>query len=132
MKLYTTRNNGLIPASFWDWTFGDIFESKQTRMLQCDVLEKENGYELVLDVPGFSKEDVSITVESDVMKIKVERKQESKSDNYLVRERNASFERRFSIGKVDASQISAKCENGVLTVFLPKQKEPEVLQIAIN
>uniref|UniRef100_J3LHQ9 SHSP domain-containing protein n=1 Tax=Oryza brachyantha TaxID=4533 RepID=J3LHQ9_ORYBR len=102
-----------------------------------DIVETLGTYEFVLDVPGLSKSDIQVTLEEDrvlVMKSsngkrKREEEEEDGDCKYIRLERRASprsFARKFRLPEdADTGGISARCENGVLTVTVKKRPPPE-------
>ncbi len=107
-----------------------------------DVLEHKDSYEIVMDLPGKTQDDIELTVKDNVHTIaskseekaseqKAEDKQESK---FLIRERcSASFKRSFSLPRnADSQQISAQFKNGVLAVKIPCKAELAERKIQIN
>jgi HSP20 family protein len=96
---------------------------------QLDVFRR--GDELVVraDLPGLSKDDVSIEVENDVLTIRGERKQEAHEDRdgYYWNERSyGAFERSVALPDgTDGDQAQASFRDGVLEVTLPAPKAPE-------
>ena len=86
--------------------------------------KKDNGYMITAQVPGMSKEDISIKLEDSVLKITGE-KQVNES-------MTTSINKDFTISSsINTSKIEAKVENGILTVFIP-QKENKSKKITIN
>eukprot|EP00898_Chlorokybus_atmophyticus_P007368 jgi/Chlat1/7632/Chrsp64S07110 len=104
-----------------------------------DVVEKKDAFEFRADVPGMNKEDIKVQVlEGRVLSISGERKKEEKKegDNWHRMERNyGRFERAFKLPQnTDPSKVTAKHENGVLTVSVQKHQEepPKTTDIAIH
>lgn len=98
--------------------------------LAVDIKETENSYSIVADVPGLSRDDVTIEITPDhVLRISGERKQESKEEEegFVRVERSyGSFTRSFKLPThVDATQISAEMEQGLLTIEIPKVESKE-------
>lgn len=96
-----------------------------------DVTDEGDFYQLTADLPGFKKEDISIDVEDGMLTIKAERNEENeekdKKGRYLRRERSyGSYQRSFDLSDVDDDRITAKYEDGVLTLELPKKQAPEI------
>lgn len=120
---------GPLPSS---WTGG--------MRVAMDVKEHGDRYELTADVPGLSKEDISIQVRGDrVLVISGERTADSedKGDGYYRMERSyGKFMRSFELPKdADERAVKAKAENGVLSVSIPKKPdkdEPSVQVIDIE
>ncbi len=101
-----------------------------------DVMEKDNEYEVHASLPGIKPEDVQITVQGNTVTIRGESgaEQERKDENWIVRERRSgSFYRSFSLpSEVDAGKATARYENGVLVLDLPKAEAAQPRRIQIN
>ena len=102
----------------------------------ADLVEAEDGYHIELDVPGLTEKDVQIQFEDDVLTVSGERKTEHKSveDGYrYVERRQGRFERSFRLPQgIDAEQVKANIEQGVLRVTLPKPEKLKPKQIPVN
>lgn len=124
--------------------FGDLFGSHEGRgdveetswTPSVDVTETETGFEVRAELPGVSKDDVSVSVKDNLLTIKGEKRQENVDDsnNYRRVERcYGSFERRFSLPpKVDVDSVRAEFKDGVLTLSIPKPEEVKPKEILIN
>jgi HSP20 family protein len=92
-----------------------------------DVVEKDNAYEIIAELPGMDEKNVEVKVVDDTLTIKGEKqeeKEEKKKDYYLQERHFGSFERAFAIPQgVDTDMIEASFKKGVLTVRLPKKPE---------
>ncbi len=103
-----------------------------------DVRETDDAYIVEADVPGMKKEDVHIEVADNVLTIKGERKdeKEEKDKNYHRIERSfGSFARSVALpAGFDGNKVTAKFENGVLTVTLPKpdERKPRRVEVKVN
>ena len=91
-----------------------------------DIFETEDALTVVMEVPGVDREAIDISIENDVLKIEA-KIDPSKYDGMepLYTEYNVGhFARSFTLSnKIDRQQISAKLEDGVLTLTLKKAKE---------
>lgn len=133
-----TRDLGL--DNFFDNFFGSSLNTVNRKgvSFKMDISEEENSYRVEADMPGVNKEDINIAVNDKTLQISV--KHEEKIDNsdknnkYIHRERYfSSCSRSVYLGDIDESQISAKMENGVLIVNIPKlTKEEQSRQIEIK
>ncbi|MBW6497845.1 MAG: Hsp20/alpha crystallin family protein [Bacteroidales bacterium] len=97
-----------------------------------NIREDEKQFEIQLAAPGMKKEDFSLQVENSVLSVSFEKKEEDKQeDHYLRREFGLdNFTRSFTIPKTtNAEQISARYENGILFVSVPKL-EPEKARLS--
>jgi len=94
-----------------------------------DIVEKDNAFEVVADVPGFDEKNIEVKDANGGLTIKAERqdaKEEKKKDYHLNERRFASFERSFRLPEgVDTDKIEANFKSGVLTVTLPKTVEAQ-------
>ena len=100
-----------------------------------DVEENENNVVVTADIPGINKEDIDISINDDMLQItgKCQTESEEKNENYIHRERAYSmFSRAVKLpASVQEDGATAKLENGVLKVALPKSqiedKEKKIL-----
>lgn len=103
---------------------------------RVNAWEKENEYVLEMEVPGMKKEDIHLEVLNDqlVIKSEVNRDAEEAQPQYKIWEfERTSFERSFRLGEaVDQEKISAKTENGMLYVTLPKKEKAQPRKIEIT
>lgn len=118
----------------FDRTFNELFnmfgtvltDTVKPSSIPVDIEEKEKEFILTADVPGYAKKDINVSVDNGVLKISVEKKPKKKeeTDRYRYNERNSgSFNRSFTLSdNIDIESISGACENGVLTVTLPKKE----------
>jgi HSP20 family molecular chaperone IbpA len=97
-------------------------------VMKTDIKEKEGGFELDIDLPGYKKEDVKAQLKDGYMTISAETSQENdeKDDNgkYIRRERySGTCSRSFYVGEdITEEDIKAKFDNGILKVFVPKKE----------
>ena len=101
-----------------------------------DIAERENEYVAIAELPGVKKEDVKITFENDLLTVQGERKpyvlaEEARVLLNEMRSREFSRSIRIPVG-IDANNISAELENGILRIVLPKSQEARVRTIAIK
>ena len=101
------------------------------------VVEKDNVI-VKADLPGLTKDDISVTLQDNYLTIKGEKKHEveQKEANYFLSERvYGSFTRTIELPvAVDASKIDARFKDGVLHVTLPKTEEakPKHIDVHVN
>ncbi len=111
-------------------------EASKTLMPAVDIVERENDFNIKLELPGVEKKDVKITVQNDILTIKGEKKQESekKGENYHRVERSYGiFQRSFTLpSSVNSEKIDASYDNGVLTVSVPKLEEAKPKEIEVK
>ena len=101
-----------------------------------DIYEDEHSIQLKLEVPGIEEKDLDVRVENNVLTVSGERKfeKEEKEENFRrVERRYGSFTRSFTLpNTVNAEDVSANYENGVLKIKLGKRAEAKPKQIKVN
>lgn len=101
-----------------------------------EVQTDENNVYVRADLPGLKKEDISVTIDDNILTIKGERKFESeeKTKQYHITERSyGSFERNLNLGtNVDAANIKANYKEGVLDITIPKSEKAKAKQIEVG
>lgn len=131
MNILPSRS-GLFDELFRDFTspgffikplHGDTLPSQ----IKLDVNETDSGYTVLAEMPGVTKEDIHVEIDGPQVTIKAEVKQ---FDSQNKDERNLRSERYYGMvsrsfqlpADIDREQASAKYENGVLTLTLPKRR----------
>ena len=103
---------------------------------RTDLVESQNSYRIHLDVPGMSKDDLKINYQDNQLTVSGERTSESTSEDeeYVRVERSfGHFYRSFTLPRtVNAENIEATYENGVLTIEVPKTEEVKPREIEIQ
>ena len=107
-----------------------FFSATAMEPFKTDIRENETEFTLEADLPGFEKKDINLNVDGDTLTSKAERHSEHEDKdakkNYVRCERSyGAYSRSFDISGIDADKITAKYDNGVLTLHMPK-KEPEL------
>ncbi|MGK7311757.1 MAG: Hsp20/alpha crystallin family protein [Candidatus Longimicrobiales bacterium M2_2A_002] len=119
-----------------DSVFGGVSGSNDLWSPPVDV--EETGDELILtaELPGMKHEDIDIELEDGVLTIQGEKKEERKDEGtqgLLYERRWGSFTRKFTLPRaVDANNINASYENGILTIHVPKAEEAKGRKIEIT
>jgi HSP20 family protein len=115
--------------------FGKTFK-EQLFVPQVNIKETNDAYLLELSAPGRNKEDFKINVEKNLLTISSEKKEETntESEKQIRREFSVqSFKRTFTLDdKIQADNIQAKYENGLLTLTLPKKEEVKLVTKEIS
>jgi HSP20 family protein len=101
-----------------------------------DMFEKDDKVLIKAELPGLDKKDVSLDLQNGVLTLKGERKHDNevKEESFYRREMcYGKFVRSFSLPvDIDADQIKAEFQNGLLTVEIPKPEEHKPKQIKVN
>ncbi len=124
----------LLPSLFRNDDFDNFFDMpfsgrENPSMMKTDIVEKDKGYELMMDMPGVKKENVKAELNDGYLTVSVNNEQNNdekdKDGRYIRRERYfGSYSRSFYVGKdITQEDIKAKFENGVLKLDIPKKDE---------
>ena len=131
MKNYlitNSNNKDFLNDLFNDFfvpSFGDI----KPAYMATDIKKSENGITLFIEIPGYNKENLNISYDKGYLTVLAEREvSEEESKEFLRRERANSLKRSYYVGEIDENAISAKYENGILTVNLPKKQRVETIK----
>lgn len=119
--------------------FGEFYHSEDIAEFKTDITDCKDHYLLEADLPGFDKENIKLDLNGDVLTLNAERhsnhEDKDKKGNYVRCERSyGKYSRQFDVSSIDTSKITAKYENGVLKLVLPKKEEvlPEAKTIEIE
>lgn len=101
---------------------------------EVNIFETKEGYVLQAEMPGVSKEGLEITLEGTEITLTGRRQVEATQGQVLFRERQkADFRRVFELDPaIDTSKISARMEQGVLTLTLPKSERVKPRKIVVG
>jgi len=103
-------------------------------LMRTDIKENESGYEIVIDLPGFDKENVTAELKEGVLKIsaKTSTENEENTGTFLRRERfSGQCSRQFYVGDdVEEADVKARFDNGTLLITVPKKVEQPKLEEA--
>ena len=119
----------------------DFFRRSNTDLpaFRTDIRDLGESYVLEAELPGFQKEDIALELKDGILTVSARHDdtRETKDDQgaYIRRERRyGSFSRSFDVTGIEEGAITAKYENGVLSLDLPKAKpaQPETHRISIN
>lgn len=102
----------------------DILENLLTEHhdFKADVYESSEAYQVIAELPGYSKDNIDIQFDEKTLTISVKNTSTitQNQDNYLIKERNSNNQnRQFIFKNVDESNIKATLNNGILNVTLP-------------
>ena len=141
----------LLPSIFGenlfdDWMdFGNVerklYGRHAANVMQTDVHEHDEGYELDIDLPGFKKDEIKLSLENGYLSVSAAKSLDKDKKNIkgkiIRQERYAgSMQRSFYVGdNITETEIKAKFEDGVLKLSIPKkeaEKIPETKTIAIE
>ena len=138
----------MLPSIFGDSLFDDFFDDDFMRLpvwggrnplygkharnlMMTDVRETENTYEVDVDLPGFKKDVIGVELKDGYLTISaskgLDKDEQDKQGKYIRQERYAgACSRSFYVGELEPDQVSAKYEDGILKISLPKQAKQEL------
>ena len=124
-------------AAFGDDFFKDFFSDRviAPRVMKTDIKETDKAYVVEAEMPGVKKEDVALICREGVLTISVKSSEEKteEKDNYVRKERvSGEMSRSFALKDINEEDISAKLDDGVLSVTLPKKAAEEERKIEIE
>lgn len=145
-------NLSLFEPRLFNRNLGDPFESMFNRFMAPMRLEMENGaldmrldvtevdgkYEVHADIPGFKKDEINVRIDGNIVQIdataKKEKETKGNGGKVLRRERwEGAVSRTFSLTQdVDEAKATAKYEDGVLTLELPKKATTTTKRLQIH
>ena len=138
----------MLPSIFSENLFDDFFDDDFMRfpawggrnplygkhaknLMKTDVRETDSTYEVDVDLPGFKKDEINVDLQDGYLTIRaakgLDKDQKDKQGKYIRQERySGACSRSFYVGDVEAKDISAKYEDGILKISLPKQAKQEL------
>ena len=137
----------LMPSVFGENLFDDFFngfpfyDDREERnvekklygkhagnLMKTDIKESDEGYKLMVDLPGFTKDEIQVTLNDGYLTISAEKgldkdEQEKDTGRYIRRERySGACSRSFYVGEaVTEEDIKANFQHGILTLNVPKK-----------
>ncbi|MBC5997823.1 Hsp20/alpha crystallin family protein [Romboutsia ilealis] len=135
MKLVPRRNRGyLFSDSFFDDLFEDEFFKPMNyqNMMKADIQDQGKNYIVDMDLPGFKKEDIRISLENGYLTVNASKdestEEKNEEKNYIHRERyTGQCSRSFYVGdSIKEEDIKAKYIDGILQIIVPKSNVREI------
>ena len=138
----------MLPSIFGENLFDDFFSDPfgmmvpqgrdplygkhAKNLMKTDVRETESTYELDVDLPGFTKDEVNVELKNGYLTIQaskgLDKEQSDKKGKYIRQERYAgACSRTFYVGEgVEPEDVTAKFENGILQLSIPKEAKKQL------
>ena len=112
--------------SFLDDSVCSIIDSSfDSYKFRTTLDDQADAYVMHIQVPGLSREDIEVTVDNGILSVCGEKTINSQM--------NASVNKRLTLGRdIDSSKITAKVENGILELNVPKNEKSKTRKIKIN
>lgn len=128
----SNRKNDYSDYDFFEEAMHDFFPGLYRRnsghkYMRTDIKETDDGYEMEVELPGMDKKDIALELSDGYLNISVSRSDEENSGkgNYIHRERSFSCKRSYYVGDIRKEDVKASYDNGILKVFIPKEKREE-------
>lgn len=128
-------NRSYDPWNSLDSFFAPFFteepRTSSRRYMATDIEDKGDHYEMSVNLPGFDKKDVELSLEDGYLTISAATKSgdnSEESDNRFIRRERyyGTMSRTYYVGDIDEKMIKASFENGVLKISLPKEDKAEI------
>ena len=138
----------MLPSIFGENLFDDFFDDDfgmfpmwnnrsplygkhAKNLMKTDVRETEDTYEVDVDLPGFKKDEINVDLKDGYLTISaakgLDKDETDKKGKYIRQERYAgACSRSFYVGDVEPEDVSAKYEDGILKLSMPKQAKKEL------
>ena len=106
----------------------ELYGKHAKNVMKTDVRELDNGYEIIVDLPGFKKDEIEVQLEDGYLTISaakgLDKDETDKKGNYIRKERySGSMSRSFYVGDgISEDDIHGKFENGILQLDVPKKE----------
>ena len=135
---YPSVFDQLFDTDLFDWNNRN-YSDTNTTLPSVNIKENADAFKVEMAVPGFDKKDFKIALDHNVLTISSEKKveNETKNDEHFTRREYSyqSFSRSFTLPEAaNGDKISAKYDNGILNIEIPKREEAKpkpMRQIAI-
>ena len=137
--LYPTVFNDNLFDNLFDFGFRfpdidrKLYGHTASRMMRTDVRENDGTYEVSIDLPGFKKDEITLSLENGVLSVAAAKgldKNEKDKEGKLIRQErySGSMTRSFYVGDaITEEEVKAKFEDGVLKLTIPKKEEKETI-----
>jgi HSP20 family protein len=124
------RTQERLSQLFEDYMPMEEWRGRKVFMPPVDIKEERDNLVVTIDLPGINKEDIKLDLKGDILEISARsgEEKETEKQGYIRRERSYTrFYRALRLPRSVKDEGTAKMENGVLTITLPKLKleEPE-------
>lgn len=131
------KKKGKENMNYFDRVFSELnnmfYGEGGYKNFPLDLIEVENGFLVIAELPGVKKEDIKMTFESGILTIEADRKKDETA-KYLINERDTMhLKRNINFGDIHEDKIEAKLENGLLQIKImtkvPEEKPKRTITI---
>ena len=122
--------DGFMPIPVWNGR-SPLYGKHAKNLMKTDVRETDTGYEVDIDLPGFKKDEISVELKDGYLTVSaakgLDKDENDKKGRYIRQERYAgACSRSFYVGDMEPEDVSAKYEDGILKLSMPKQAKKEL------
>lgn len=138
MKLVSSKikDYGLLNDDFFNTLDFPFFKmGKNLQMMKTDIVETDSEYVVEIDVPGYQKDEINISLDSNYLTVTASREENKKAEhqNYLLQERRlGTCSRSFYVGDINYENVKATFNNGTLNLIIPKVKDTKEIKKTIT
>ncbi len=129
------RNNNDNEISLFD-AFDDFFRPvffDEYNPMRTDVKENDEGYHLDIEVAGFKKDEINVSLENGYLTVSAKKHSKDDKSKYVRREISESYQRSYYVGdNISENDVKAKYENGILALDIPKSQPKQIQAHSIN
>ncbi len=131
------QQKGRLDMLIFDNVFDDLnnffYGQGGYKSFPVDMIEIQNGFQVIAEMPGVEKNNIHMNFEDGILTIEADRKKDEQA-KYLISERDIThLKRSINFGDIEEESITAKLENGLLTITLltklPEQKPKRTIPI---
>ena len=104
-------------------------------LMKTDIREEDDGYEMIVDLPGFTKDEIHVSLEDGYLTIEAAKgldqdEKEKKNGKYIRKERYAgACQRSFYVGEgLKQEDIKAEFKHGILKMYVPKKENKPAVE----
>lgn len=121
-----TRNGSYDLFDVFDDFFKPMF-FEESKELRTDIKETETSYELDLELPGYGKDEIKVSLDKGYLTVTAAKQSKEEGKKYLKREICERTSRSYYVGSyVTRDEIKAKYNNGILSLTVPKEQPEKV------
>ena len=109
-----------------------LYGKHAAHMMKTDVHEHDTGYEIDIDLPGFKKDEIQLSLENGYLLVEaskgLDKDEKDKKGKLIRQERYAgAMQRSFYVGEnIKAEDVKARFENGILNITLPSKEQKSI------
>ena len=107
-----------------------LYGHRAKNVMNTDIKESDSEYQMVIDLPGFKKEDVSVALENGYLTISASKNMEHSEDGKYIRQErySGSCQRSFYVGDaLTVDDIKGQFKHGILKLTIPKNEKAAIV-----